>query len=70
MKEIKIKYEQNGNRIIAGCTTKGFYGSGETKEEAIQDMESQIQFFKGTMMECEMKYPSWIDEPYKFVEEQ
>lgn len=36
MKEIKIKYEQNGNRIIAGCTTEQFYGSGETKEEAIR----------------------------------
>ena len=70
MKEIKIKYEQNGNRIIAGCLEEQFYGSGETKDEAIKDMEAQIQFFKGTMLECEMEYPSWIDEPYKFVEEQ
>ena len=68
MKEIKIKYEQDGNRIIVGCLEEQFYGSGETKEEAIQDMEAQIQFFKGTMLECEMEYPSWIDEPYKFVE--
>jgi len=69
MKEIKIKYEQNGNQIIAGCTEETFYGVGSTKEEAVQDMYYQIELFKSTMIECEMEYPTWIDEPYKFVEE-
>ena len=46
MKEIKIKYEPHGNRIIVGCLEEQFYGSRETKDEAIKDMEAQIQFFK------------------------
>lgn len=80
MKEIKIKYElTNDKQVIVYCTEEQFSGvssilseelTEETKNLSVQDMLYQIQFYKGTMLECEMEYPSWIDEPYKFVEEE
>ena len=80
MKEIKIKYElTNDKQVIVYCTEEQFSGvapsiwpeiTENAKNLAVQDMLSQIQFFKGTMIECEMEYPTWIDEPYKFVEDE
>lgn len=46
------------------CVKEIFSGTGKTIEEAKQDMQKQMAFYKETALSEGFKYPSFLDEDY------
>jgi predicted RNase H-like HicB family nuclease len=47
------------------CTKEIFSGAGKTIDEAKEDMQKQMAFYKKTAIEEGFRYPNFLDEPFE-----
>ncbi len=65
MKTIKAKIEQaTDGTFSVYCLEEMFSGTGDTIEEAKDDMQAQIDFYVEHCKEEGKAYPVWLDEAY------
>ncbi len=68
MRKIKATIERSSDGYYSiYCDSEMFTGAGANAEKAKEEMQKQMDFYKETAIAENMKYPSFLDEPYEII---